>query len=204
MVNEPVIEKLEKLYLDGKINLDGLDCNMGMLETVIKCFAHIPTKSRNMTLCESLDYFEQNVDVFDRYDLQINANREVFTRVYKVWVDLNAVRAREDNILTRDIPSNAPWKLGYEKSLTDFILDNGKAVSLSPNFYGWYNFEYDHRTLDAIGAFNVQEDKWSEFAGTGHDGDFMTGMTVDVVFKDGNSFKVRAVGELSEIIRKII
>lgn len=118
-------------------------------------------------------------------------------RLYPHWVDLEAVAARVDNVLTM---TPADWKDRLNSVLAEVIVTNGKAVRLSANVDGWeeWNTEIEG---SPVAVFNVREDEWTEFNGTfNDDDDSHSGISAEVIYTSGYSREFRVEGSLREFM----
>lgn len=162
------------------------------LEEAISFLAEITPN--NLTLDEVLKNNEDEVD------------HEYLDLVYPAWVDLDAVKARKDNILNKKIEDgNTDWRVGYEIDLANFIIKNGIPVSLNASYYGWGDYRNEKLDVPIVAAFNIKEENWHEFNGTFNtEDDSTTGLSIDVVYENGASRILRYTGTLGSIMRKLL
>lgn len=200
-VKKTVVEELENAWLNNEVSLPQGMPTTTEYDLPVEVFTHAfaQLKRRDMTLAEVLD-----TKTFEDFNLQNLHTRAHIEGFYMIWSDLEALVAREDNVLNIDTSSG--WEAGYKLALAEYVVKNGKIMLLNPDHFMWddYFITHDERNLfeTPVGVYNVMEDAWEEFAGTGHS-DFFQGLTADVLYSSGVSRKVRAVGELGEIIREI-
>jgi len=199
-VSKRIVKELEEKYLNGEIKIDDdytPKSHEVNLDEVIYAFATLRTRS--MTLSEVF----KEIDEYGNYFT--NHTGLTYTRaIYKAWVDLEAVKSREDNILTRERKDASDWKVDYEKSLSHFVFDKGYAVPFLEDSFSRQDFFVKKESIGTpIGFFNIHEESWSEFAGTFVDHDEFVGVTVDVVGSNGVSQKFRVNKSLGEVIREI-
>lgn len=123
---------------------------------------------------------------------------------YSLHVDLEAIKARSDNLLT-SVPTDDGWRSRFDRALAQLLAQEGKPVSLDSSFYGWEDHSKNpHEWGHMVGVFDIQEDSWAEFAGTfASTHDHFTGITADVVYSSGYSRKARMEGTLGEIMRRL-
>ena len=202
MVKDPqqVIEELEMKYMTGEIKSMSDIFHGVPLENLFEEFSKLPNNLTLNEVCEAMD--DSIIDMDDR-SFSHSSVATMIDRIYPHWVDLDAVIARDDNLLMVE-PEGKHWSVGYNQALARLIALRGTPMRLDHSFLGWEEYE-DRAPGDyAVAAFNVKEDFWSEFSGTfvtSHDS--FTGMTADIVYASKYSRRVRMQGELGEIIREI-
>lgn len=194
-----VIEELENAWLSGELDIDPADlddrdfCALPV-EVIIYAFAQL--KSRAMTLPEVLAS-----DSFKDISMRSSNNKKHTEAFYRIWVDKEALIAREDNILV--LNETKDWKTGYNRALADYVLAHGTPMNLNADHFSWEDYFLEKSLLSNPQAiFGIQEDYWDEFMGTGHS-EFCHGMSADVFYESGISRRVRVVAELGEIVREI-
>lgn len=198
-VSKKIVQELENKYLNNELDITEFPLSPydTSIEQVIYAFATL--RDRTLTLSE----------VFDKFD-ELDADYTGFSglrytrAIYKVWVDLEGVKNREDNILTKERSNPADWQVDYNKSLSKFVFEEGYPVPFLEDNFSRHDYDFNKSLLkDPIGFFNIKEEYWSEFAGTFVDNENFVGVTVDVVSSTGVSQKIRVNKSLSEIIREI-
>lgn len=123
--------------------------------------------------------------------------------IHSLWIDVDAVVGRPDNLLKSWIEPAANWEDDYKRSVAQIVVSNGKLVSLTPSYYGWEEERRLIKREPIVAAFNLIEEEWDEFENTyATDEDSHTGFTVDVLYSDGNFRKFRYETDIAEMARE--
>ena len=128
----------------------------------------------------------------------------VLSKIHTSWWDSATVAASDRNLLAEPA-SDSGWQGRYKHAMALLLIEQGVGVALNESYYGWQ--DYGIKTSDAgnpiIAVLAVREESWDEFAGTFVDADSKTGITGEVVFKNGENRKLRVEGSFSEIVREL-
>lgn len=193
------IKILEDLYINNKVDLNFLNMYQSIdLDILFASIAHI--FEPHQTLSEVIHTFDEK-DIYVRYDQLESFVIEAF---YPHLVDINAIRNREDNILTVSKDSTN-WKDGFTAHLAEFISNSGRPVLLNSGFYGWTDYQFNTKNHgEVIFASMPKSNGWDEFEGTFHEGDTRHyGYDMDVVYADGQSRVLRIEGTLDEFMKNL-
>jgi hypothetical protein len=107
--------------------------------------------------------------------------------------------------------TNEDWKVGFRKAMIDALIKSGTPVSKDAGFYGW--IDYDGAEIKAaIRAGEIDYDAtawddvdWYEFMGTFYEGDTRkTGIDINVVMTNGDTYKLRYAGTVGELINAVV
>lgn len=198
VINEEMALKLEEAYLNGKVKPIQFSRNhKGFIDDTIELLASLP--SQNFTIHELVEYAEDNLYIrFESSDIS------AIDAFYPYYVDLEAVKARPDNLL--NMPTNISWVTRFHIAVAQMLLPvHGKPVKILDKTYGW---EDDSAPMpeprDVIAVFNVQEDEWGDFTGTFSGIEPKKGMSADFVYSNGYSRRLRFEGTIMEIMEKLV
>lgn len=106
----------------------------------------------------------------------------------------------------------ADWKIGFKYAMIDALVKNSTPVDVDKgSFYGWMHPDYSE-IRQAINAGEIdytkttwEEVDWHEFMGTFYEGDTRkVGLDVNVVLKDGATYKLRYTGTVAELINDVV
>jgi hypothetical protein len=104
----------------------------------------------------------------------------------------------------REVPPD-PVEDEYRKIMIDLVLQHGTLVDPFANLFGWVDADYDHVRDCPTTALAVEEDSWSEFAGTfAPDDNLIHGITavgVTCVCGRLTNRRVRWAGRMQDIAR---
>lgn len=192
-------EELEDLYLVSDLDLSwvnpygwGVD---NLLETAI---ATLALYDEHTTLFEIVQN-EEDIRVWDPY-LNPDAELvEIMDSINAMRINIAYLSLREDNLLNP--PDSTSWQSKMNHEIAKLIIQDGQPMSFNPTAYSWLSTSIDS---EVIAAFDVKEDRWTEFAGTfATKDDSCTGFTLDVLYESGQCRKLRYEGELGSMMRKL-
>lgn len=206
---QEMIDKLELAVMKDEVELPSDHSPYVIpVESVIHAMAEI--EDRSLTLHELFKQLPDSVIEIERVSDTDYHTMLTIQGLYRAWVDMPALIAREDNILGWEGVAE-DWRIGYQKSMSDTIVKHGLPARLYASYYGWadYDLVFAHQegkhTHPIVGVFDVQEDYWHEFNGTFcTDDDSHSGMVAEVVFSNGTARKYRYEGSLGETMRHML
>lgn len=199
-LNTELIEKLELLVLEDKVNIKtyaGMETKEldKAISGAIEVLAELPRD--NYTMNELLRYAREELACYFRmYDL---STIEAF---YPHYVNIESVKNRPDNMLNKN-PEN--WVDRFNVAVAKMLSIYGVPMVLQDSQYGWAESTKklpDPQTVVAV--FDVTEDHWGTFEGTFADNSEQSGMSADVVYANGFSRRLRYEGSIMEIMQKLV
>lgn len=193
------LNELENLILDNTVDLSVYERyyqkNEKSPEIDVIVYELSSLDTNILTFGEIVDKMEMDLE----YD---PAYLAVLDSIYPYWVDYEALKNREDNILNWTSSDN--WELNYKVSLAQYLIENGVVVMHGASIYLWKDYPLSQSDKHIVGVYNIQEDSWGEFLGTFVDNEQKTGYIADVLFSDGTSRIVRVEGSLGSMLNNII
>lgn len=193
------LNELENLILEDKVDLSTYEryYQMSDKSPEVDVVVHELSSEENniLTFGEVVEKMEMSIE----YDAPYLA---VLEAVYPHWVDYEALRNREDNILNWSESDN--WEHGYKISLAQYLKENGVIISHGASVYSWKDYSLAQSDKHIVGIYNIKEDSWIDFLGTFVDNEERTGYIADVLFSDGISRIARVEGRLGSILNSII
>lgn len=202
-------EHLEELVMNGTVDLSEYNISHNSyeraLESVIELLSEISDNVGNVLTFGEIVSLTDNVSSI-HYEHLTHSERHALNALYPHWVDYEALVNRSDNYLSENI-DETDWKVGYNKSLSEYVIRNGTLVQVDPTHFGWGDYQNDgtikYSKSQVVGAYNVKEIYWSEFAGTFVDADDKIGIELQVLFSNGYSRNLRVEKSMAEIINSI-
>lgn len=194
---------LEELFLNANIDTSYLDDSPSTEDKQIidVAIATLAQYGNTVTIAEILAT-EEITHTYNYESYLIQA----LTDIYALWVDKEAIIARDDNVLRKPGDNNAAdWKARFNYELAKLVAAKGKLMAYYRTGYGWEDYETNRATLPkVVAAFNVKEDYWDEFAGTfATEDDTRTGFTAHVMYSDGTFRDLRYEGNLAQVMKEI-
>lgn len=201
-----VKEHLEELVMNSSVDLDEYNIYHHSyeyaLESVIEIFSELPKNV--LTFGEIVRLTEDYSSI--HYEHLTTSELHALNAIYPHWVDYDALLNRSDNYLSNDL-DESDWKNGYNNALSEYVIKNGFLVQVNPGHFGWEDYNSSgslkYSKSQIVGAYNIKELYWSEFAGTFVEADEKVGVEIDVLYSNGYSRKLRVEKGIAEIINSI-
>ena len=196
------VAELEDLFLNADLDTSWLDDYYGKRSQVVDVAVATLAQYGNTSLLN---------DIFEAEELDYNHNSDrwlirALTEIYALWVDKDAIIAREDNMLHEPDKSNPHWKTLFNYELAKLLVAKGKRMSFDRSIYGWedYSFGTPKELPPIVALFNIKEDYWADLAGSfATEHDLRTGFTAHVMYSDGTFRDVRYEADLGSIMREL-
>lgn len=196
---------LEDLFLNANLKMDWIDSSYSAREDqMVDVAIAILAQYGNTVLLA--DMFEaEEMDHGNDWDAR---QMRAMTEIYALWVDKEAIIAREDNQLTAPDLTSPNWKAMFNYEFAKLIATKGRLMGFHRSIYGWedWNQRYaeGEELSNVVAVFNLKEDHWDEFDGTfATEDETHTGFTAHVMYADGTFRDLRYEGSLGDIMKEL-
>lgn len=178
----------------------------------------IAAMPRNLTVLEVFramaDYEPSFSEFMHNYDYSWSTAGRAFApaadlmeQLYSIWVDREAIMAREDNIVDGPGPSEEAWNDAYRKDMFNIIVSDARTYEgrFDASYLGG-NRKYgkDVDPVSMVALFNLEEIWWSEFQDTFDDeanSKMHAGVMVEGIDSDFNPHWFIWQGSITEATR---
>lgn len=133
-----------------------------------------------------------------RYRSEWSPVEKIMSELYPVWVDKDAIVAREDNLLTSP-EVRIGWEDEFARGAARTICDSGTIVGSDGKPFG-FGYTADRKI---VAAFEVTEDTWYD-EGFGEEDTEYKGFATEVMLDDGTFGIARFEGSISELMMAIL
>lgn len=201
-----VKEHLEELVMNSSVDLEEYNIyhypNSYAIEAIIEILSELPKNV--LTFGEIVRLTEDYSSI--HYEYLTTAELHALNALYPHWVDYDTLLNRSDNYLSNNL-DESDWKNKYNNALSEYVIKNGFLVQVNPSHFGWEDYNSSgslkYSKSQIVGAYNIKELYWSEFAGTFVDADEKIGVEIDVLYSNGYSRKLRVEKGMAEIVKGI-
>jgi len=143
----------------------------------------------------------------EELDLRFDATLiSTISTIHKHWFDVDAVVDSPRNILRNPPKADDNWKDRYRYDAAKSLIKHGTVMQLQETTFGWQEYLWAEENKDnpVVAVVDVFEDHWSEFTQTDMDPMYKTGITAEVLFKDGQNRRIRKEGTFEEVMRAVL